>query len=217
MTTKRKKRPVSKTTEHRHRDGDTMVLVTVETRPAVIEFAAIREAVEVEPDPSFRSEAPWERCDGYKHELRDLNHDREIHREACIYHDGRRRVLDVPFDDTLFNWYRKHGASRQTAREAVARSRQHAIKQLTQWYQYGWEWWHVHCDFLDFTAAVGGVDDFAYASGACADDMAYEIAGELVEAGYTVNGLPTEAERRAEYLDNRRESLKHNVRIGTWQ
>ncbi len=216
MRTKLKKRPATKTTEHHHRDGDTMVIVTVQTRPAVIDFADIREAVEVEADPTT-SEAPWEHCDGLEHELRDLNHDKEIHREACIYVDGRRRVIDLPFDQSLFNWYREHGASRQTAREAVARSRQQTIEALAGWYRNGWEWWHVHCGYLDASASVYGVDDYDYAAGDCADAIAHEVAGELVEAGYTVNGLPTEAERRANYLKNRRQSLKYNLQLGTWR
>src|SRR5579872_6944668 len=126
--------------EHQHRHGDTMVIVTVETRPAVIDFEEIREAVKVEPDDGM-SEAPWENCDGFQHELRLPRIDCETDSDACIHHDGRYRIFDVPYDTDLFNWYRKNGASRQVAREAVARSRQQTIEQLKTWYERGWEWW----------------------------------------------------------------------------
>jgi hypothetical protein len=199
-------------TEHKHRDGATMVLVSVETRPAVVEFSDIRDAVKVEPD-EWMSEKPWENCCGYDHELRLPNDDGEADSEACIHHDRRQRIIDVPCDTDLFNWYRKNGASRQVAREAVARARQRKIEQLAKWYSDGWEWWAVSCDYLDASASVCGVDEYGYASGACADEIAEEVAAELVKAGYTVNGIP---DSRRSYLDNRRYHLRLNQLIGTW-
>lgn len=199
--------------EHQHRDGDTMVLVTVESRPAVIDYADIREAVQVTPDEGM-SDTPWENCDGYDHELRLPKNDCETDSEACIHHEGKYRIFSVPFDANLFNWFRQKGASRQVAREAVARSRQQTIEQLKKWYRDGWEWWAVSCDHLDESASVCGVDDYDYAVGDCADEIASEVAHNLEKKGYTVTNQP---DRNAGYLENRRGCLRHNLLIGTWR
>jgi hypothetical protein len=122
-------------------------------------------------------------------------------------------VFEVPENTDLFRWYRQHGASKQMAHEAVARSRQRTIETLKGWYQSGWEWWVTSCDFLDAHASVGGVDSCDYASGDLAQEIADDVAGELERRGFTVTGRP---DRRAEYLKNRRESLRRNLLIGMW-
>jgi hypothetical protein len=203
-------------TEHQHRDGDTMVLVTVETRPAVVEFSAIREAVTVEPDECM-CEAPWENCDGFSHELRDVRDDAELKSEACIYHEHRRQMIELTDDHGIYEYLRARGASRQTAREAVASDRRRTLDVLKKWYRDGWEWWQVSCEYLDASAGVGGVDDYDYASEACADEIAEEVAAELVKKGYTINGIPTEPDRRASYLENRRYHMRQNLLMGTWR
>lgn len=201
---------------HQHRDGDTMVLVTVETRPAVIDYADIREAVKVEPD-ECTTEPPWEHCDGLEHTLRDLNNDEEINSAACVYVDGRRQIIDISTDHGIYEFLRNHGASRQTAREAVARDRQQSIEFLKKCYRDVWEWWRVSCRFLDVSAGLHGVDDYDYGNTDCADDIALEVARELQAKGYTVAGLPTIEDQRAHQLAGRRQSLKHNLQIGAWR
>jgi hypothetical protein len=200
-------------TTHHHRDGETLVTVTVETQQAEIDFEDISDAVKVEPDEGM-SEVPWENCCGFDHELRLPRTDCETDSEACIHHDGRYRVFEVPYDTDLYEWHRKHGASRQVAREAVAQSRQRTIDTLKQWYGSGWEWWVTSCDYLGASASVGGVDDYDYASGDCATDIAEEVAAELQKQGFTVTGMP---DRRAAYLENRRHHLQQNLLIGTWR
>lgn len=200
-------------TQHQHRDGDTMVLVSVETQPAIIDFEDILEAVQVEPDEGM-NETPWDTCEGLEHTLRLPRTDCETDSDACIHHDRRYRIFEVPYDHDLYRWYRSNGASRQVAQEAVARSRQRTIEQLANWYQNGWEWWAVSCEFMGESASVCGVDSYEYASGDCAQDIAEEVAAQLIKAGYTVNGLP---DRRAGYLENRRYHLRQNLLIGTWR
>lgn len=199
--------------EHRHRDGNTMVCVTIETRPAVIDFDDILAAVKVEPD-ECTSEAPWENCDGYEHVVRPIRSDVEGESEAAFYHDGRRVIVIVESDHGIYDYLRANGASRQTAREAVARDRQRTIEQLIRWYQSGWEWWYVACEYLDASDGVGGVDDYDYASGSCAEECALKVAAELEDHGFTVTGKP---DRRAGYLENRREVYRHRLALGTWR
>ena len=85
-----------------HRDADPIVSVSVETRPAVIDFDDILDAVEVGPDDGY-SDRPWDNFTGFDHELRLPRTDSEADSEACIYHDGRYRVFDVPDDTDFFN------------------------------------------------------------------------------------------------------------------
>jgi hypothetical protein len=213
---KLKNQPATKTTRHEHRDGDTMVEVIVRTRPAVIDYADIREAVEVDADECM-SDAPWENCDGFKHDLRDVRDDADLKSEACIYHQGSRQIIELTEDHGIYEYLRERGASRQTAREAVANDRRRTLDILKGWYRDGWEWWYVHCDYLDASAGVGGVDDYEYASEACADEIAGEVAHDLEKKGYTINGIPTEADRRTSYLENRRYHLRQNLLMGTWR
>lgn len=193
-----------------------MVVVTIDTRSAVIDFEKILEAVSIEPDDTL-SDAPWDNCDGFEHTLRLPRIDCETDSEACIHHDGRYRIFDVPYDTDLYNWHRKNGASRQVAREAVALSRQQVVLQLKRWYEHGWEWWRVGCQYLDASASVCGVDDYRYASEEGATEIAEEVAAELETAGYTVANRPGLEDRRAAYLENRRYHLRQNLLIGTWR
>lgn len=199
--------------EHRHRDGDTMVCVTVETLRAVIDFADIREAVNVEPD-EFMSEAPWEHCDGYEHIVRPIRSNEEGDSEAAFTYQGRRQIVIVDTDHGIYDYLRERGASRQVAREAVARDRQRTIEQLIGWYQDGWQWWSVHCDYLDADDGVGGVDCEEYASGDLSEEVALNVAHELESRGFTVTGKP---DRRAGYLESRRYHLRQNLLMGTWR
>ena len=102
----------------------------------------------------------------------------------------------------------------RTAREAVARDRQRTIEQLIEWYQSGWQWWYVSCEYLDVSDGVGGVDDEDYASSYCAEECALNVAAELEDKGYTVKGKP---DRRAGYLENRRAVLRDRLLLGTWR
>jgi hypothetical protein len=190
-----------------------MVCVTISTRPAVIDYAEIREAVTVEPDDCM-SEAPWDNCDGYEHELRPINSPEEGDSEASFHHDGRRQIVVVSTDHGIYDYLRARGCSKQVAREAVASDRRRTIEQLQKWYRDGWEWWQVDCEFMGESDGVGGVDDFDYANGACADDIAENVAHALEEKGYTVTNRP---DRRAGYLENRRYHLRQNLLIGTWR
>jgi hypothetical protein len=189
-----------------------MVCVTVESRPAVIDFADIREAVKVEPDECM-SEAPWENCDGFEHVVRPIRNNEEGDSDASFYHDGRRVIVVMETDHGIYDYLRANGASRQVAREAVARDRQRTIEQLIDWYQDGWQWWYVSCDYLDASDGVGGVDCEEYASGDCAEECAVNVAAELEDRGYTITGKP---DRRAGYVENRRMVYRHRLALGTW-
>jgi hypothetical protein len=191
-----------KRTQHTHRDGNTLVLVTVETRPAVIDFADVYKATEVVPD-ELSYEAPWEHWDDWQHTATDLDDSRfdGVSRDSlrkaageCWDEGNRRRVLiEQPYDSDLYKWYRDNGASRGVARQLVAKSMAKRLEQIVKWYRYGWEWWAVKGEYNGCYARVGGIDDDGYA-----EEMRREIAGELAseleDAGYTVINYPAPAE-----------------------
>ena len=77
--------------------------MTVDSHPAVIDFAEIRAAVSVEPD-EFYNETPWKGCDGYKHELRAPRTDVEAESEACFNHDGRQEIIILEFNSDLYKY-----------------------------------------------------------------------------------------------------------------
>jgi hypothetical protein len=180
-----------------YRDGDTLIEVTVETKPAVVDFADLLDATEVEND-DCHSDAPWECCDGYDHEVIKRRDDREIRREArgFCFHDGEREHVQIVLtdkDDTdLYNWHRRRGASRQVARERVAEDRRLRLDQLTNWYRNGWNWYYVKGEFDGHFASLGGIDDYNYADDYMRLEIAHELVHELEQAGYTVVNKPVD-------------------------
>lgn len=193
-------------TQHTHRDGDTMVLVSVETRPAVIDFADILEATQVVPD-EFNTDAPWEHFDGWEHEAKSTNNlPSEVSnaRGECWNEADRESVLiRMEFDADLFKWYRDHGASKQVARELVAQSMGKRLDQLTGWYSHGWQWWGVKGKYHGVRDSVWGIDDEEYAENRVRSEIAHCIAAGLEAKGYTVRYLErTEAPRQKKQPGN---------------
>ena len=192
------------------RDGN--VMISVETAPAVIEFADILDATKVVSD-EYETMTPWENCDGFEHEaipsrcLPDEADARAMH--GYIYWDRERHVLTLPKgeDYGIYQYMRAQGASRQVAAEAVAAKRRRTLDQLKGWYANGWQWHGVKCNFEvlgeEFEASVWGIDDEDYAEREVKQEIALEVAAQLEAAGYTVIGRP-EPEKR---LGAKRQSM----------
>jgi hypothetical protein len=185
------------------RDGNTMI--AVETASAVIDYADIVAATEVVED-RFENMTPWDHCDGFAHtrqDPRDLGDaaDASAMQGYGRDSDGDRVVLQLTAgeDYGIYEHLRARGASKQVAREAVAAARRKTLELLVNWYENGWEWYGVQCEFSvldeDFGASVWGIDDPEYAERDVVDEIAGEVAYNLEQARYTVTGQPQEEKK----------------------
>jgi len=147
------------------------------------------------------SDAPWENCDGFEHEVETARHsgERDLYEmQGHCYCDGRRESVVITLPDNedhgIYQYLRERGASQQVAREAVAANRRRTLAQLVEWYSNGWQWFGVRCDFevlgQDFSASVWGIDDNDYARDEIVPEIADEVTGWLEKAGFTVTGRP---------------------------
>lgn len=173
-------------TEIKQRDGDVMVSVTVKTEPATISFDEILESVEVEHDE--HSEAPWESCDGYEHEVIDDNTDGN---SAGSFRDSRGRMKRCVTDQFEAWGSAYRGASKQVVFEAHAREVKRTLEQLAKWHADGWEVWCVSCDFKGCSDSLCGVydDDGDYVK-EVSREIASNVADQLEKQGYTVTDRP---------------------------
>ena len=163
------------------RKGDTVSRTDIETFPAIVDFQAIRDSVKIIPDE--HADPPWETCDG-------LEHTRE----------GGKVI--VPWVASLEQHYRKRGASKQVAKQLTARSLVKLREYLESIYTNGYEVWGVVCDFQGFTDSVWGVDDYEYAQGDLSEEVALNVASEMVAAGFEVVNLPDRCQLYAQPRGN---------------
>jgi len=208
------------------RQDDTMV--AIETAPAIVNFDTILDATEVVYDNHY-TEAPWDNCDGYDHEVETAPHcsysasplrDAAEMRGYCFRHGNLEHVVITLSDDDhgIFNRQRSMGATRQVAREAVAADRRRTLDQLVEWYSNGWEWYGVRCDFSllgqDFGASVWGIDDNNYAINVVVPEIADEVADQLEKADFTVTGRP----EREPYSsrESKQSGIRHNLNMQNW-
>lgn len=216
---KTKTRTVETTTEQ---TDDAIVIVSRESRPKQIDFADILAACRIEDDDYHA--APWETCDGYEHEATPAS---RIPDEAdassmqgYAYHDRCRWVITVDDADVKswgnFDHYRKQGASRQVAAEMVAAVKAQTIAQLVKWYENGWNYYCVVCEFYDVFDSLGGIDDYDYAQNECREDVAMNVAHELEAAGHIVVNKPTRAVHRGYTLEGFKEHLTRNLASQSW-
>ena len=178
------------------RQDDTMV--AVETTSAIIDFESILEAAEVVSDDHY-GETPWDDCDGYAHTIGPVSsfnwsYDLQDAR-GCCWCDRQRMVIELTNDDWgIYDYQRDRGATKQVAAEAVASERRRTLDRLVNWYENGWEWWGVRCEFTVlgecFEDAVWGIDDRIYAENEVIPEMASEVAAQLEAAGFTVTNKP---------------------------
>jgi len=191
-----------KRSTHRHRDGDTLVTVNVESDSAVIDYDDILESITVEPDEGMY-DAPWDNCDGFEHTAEPMQTyahepfaDEMENAEGWEWSEGNRERVFITIpkgeDWGTYDHARARGASKGVARELSASARTRTVKQLSRWYRNGWEWFHVFGEYKGAMGACGGIDDYDYADGGMRNEIAEEIAAELEREGYTIVNRPVE-------------------------
>jgi len=186
--------------------------VTVEDR--VIDFNDILDCFSVEGDDEYRT--PWEDCDGYDHETV------RVDSHACegrsnLAHIDRRGAVLVEFSASVekdfadeYQFYRKHGASRQVAAELVARNRRRRMATLIKWLEYGWEYYGVTGDYEGYHSSCWGIDDYKYANDDVRYECAHDIAAQMEADGFIVENRPDpDNQKKANYLYR----LRHNANM----
>lgn len=183
----KKKKAVESTVESfTNRVGDKMVTVTIEREPAVIDFATLVAAGEIEQDDDMR--APWEECDGWEHtateshKLEDRGHFDEVACQAplgkpcvncphhvwvphynpkdVVYCDRTRYLIEVERERVVQwqgEWNKYRNETRQVYEERLARCRRDAIEQLKKWYKDGWCYFWGQVRYGDYDASIGGI------------------------------------------------------------
>jgi hypothetical protein len=204
------------------RQDDTMI--AVESTPAVIDFNDLLNATRVIEDTDF-NEAPWENWDGWEHVARNargLDHAdaRDMQGYCRTWDRGERLVITLPAGDTdgVYRYAREGGASRQVAAETLARARRQTIAQLVEWYENGWQWYGVRCCVtvlgVEYEASLWGIDDPEYAERDVKVEMAFDVAGQLEEAGFTVANKP--AGRHGLTREEKQASIRRRLALQNW-
>ena len=169
------------------REKDVVVRTDTETFPAIADYQAILDSVEVRPDEF--DDPPWETCDGLEHTR-----------------DGEE--ITIPWNESLERYYRERGASKQVAKQLTARSMAKRREYLASVYANGCEVWGVSCDFQGFHDSVWGVDDYESARGEMSEEIALNVASEMQAAGFDVVNLPDRCPNR---------QRRRNVHLFDWR
>jgi hypothetical protein len=181
--------------------GDKIVITKVWETPAVVKFDDLVEACEVEPDNDFRE--PWKEHDGYEHDFRKIEYPEHDDMTLAAGWVSSRRgygsyvqsgliVLDDNCEDT-YQHYRALGYSKQVARERQAESKKRLLAQIARWYREGWYVYQVVCEFRDYSESLCGIlvdEEFDDYLDEVKVEMAYEVAGQMEDHGYVIEGKP---------------------------
>lgn len=121
---------------------------------------------------------------------------------------GRRNKVVVVTREQVVEWQGAYsaynGESRQVYEERLAECRRSALKTLVRWYNDGWQYYAVVCDFLDYTSSLGGImtkddqDDDPYLE-ECKLDVAAEVVHDMEKDGYTVINKPVPCNKNRAY------------------
>ncbi len=197
----------------RYRDGELMVTVQVHLENAKIDFKSILDACEVKPDEEFRR--PWEDGNGWEHDKVDATHDDQEHAFNFVRPNrGKNFLLRFKAEAGLPSYedYRKLGASKQVARELEAQAVRENMKTLVGWYENGWEYFGIVCDFKGAHDSCWGYLGYE------ADDIeglkvehAMNVAHELEKQGYEVENCPKPKARTFDTLAAIRERMSRLV------
>lgn len=175
----------------------------VEERSAIVEFVNIFRRCEVEEDDDCGR--PWDNCDGYGHSFLDPE---EVHgiSPTISYQDIKRmsgyvkntynsnegviQLHTTCSNQTPWTYWHERGASKQVARQMAAAERAMIMAQLVEWYEQGWQYYYVTCDYRGYRESLCGIDDLEYARQCVTKDLAAEVAHDMLEDGWLVEGLP---------------------------
>jgi hypothetical protein len=200
----------------RHLTADSVVTVetTVTIKPRHVDFQDIYDAIEVVDDPMM-TDAPWESQDGYEHHAALARED-AFAADKPGYCASAGKVITLEHDQSLFDWYRERGCSRQVARELVARSMKQTLAQVVEWYEHGWNWYGVTGDYLGYHDSLWGIDDTEYAENSVRDDIASQIAHAMEQDGFVIENKPEHPEyigRGNMTRDNWQNHFRRNVNL----
>lgn len=173
---------------------------STQQQSAVIQWHSILEKTEVVEDYNDHS-APWDNCDGWAHEFHfDAQTDWDY---SASYTDMRGHVYATNHTDAgvivvdpkaaylpTWKYFHDAGASKQVARELAAQALRNCIDQLKEWYQDGWLWHGVRCEYGDAEASVWGIDCRDYAEREVVPEIAGEVAHQLEQEGWLIEGQP---------------------------
>jgi hypothetical protein len=134
-----------------------------------------------------------------------------------VYRDDRGRWQRVVLKgDGLStpDWWRDRGLSKQRAAECAAEQNRRTAEQVARWRRDGWEVVTVSCELYEYGDSVSGVydPDSAYLR-ELQEDMAREVAWEMAQDGYVIEGMPVIDHRAAE-LAAKRETYHRNLWLG---
>lgn len=200
--------------------------------PALIDFQMLLNAVEVEDDD--HTEMPWESGDGWEHAIEELESDSfggssDDFKKTRGYlpHRGRYKYERVVVTDesycgdsrkARFEYFHRRGASKQVAREMVAKQDRAYIDQLVEWYDHYQEVYvklEIEIGGKTYEDSCGGFDE-EYGRNEARREIASNVIYALEKDGYTVVGY----DRHAEYNKNRtwhkKEQLRRNLHLFDW-
>lgn len=159
----------------------------------IINFADIAQSIEYD---DCNNEAPWESCDGWDHSIKwlstDSNYDIKYSRGYGYSSANRQNFLITINDsDIIDKWglTRRNGESKQVWLERIAKIKQNALNQLVRWYEEGWTWYRAFAEYDIYSDSIGGIDCYEYAE-ECATECALEVAAQMENNGYIVEGKP---------------------------
>lgn len=202
------------------KQGD--IMIAVECAPSTINFDDILDSAEVVID-EFTYETPWENCDGFEHTTRWAtveDYEREPRGFCWSCADGKRIVVELSdkADFGLYEYLRNRGASKQVAAEAVACQRRKTLNYLTSWYENGWTWYGVKCNFSilgkEYRDSIYGIDNEKSANDEFLLETARNVACDLEHDGFIVVGKP---DVKKDYRERKRESVRFGLSLGTWK
>ena len=177
-------------------EGDKIVKTTVEEFDRYVDWDDIKGDIEGD---DWTGEAPWEHSDGWEHEVEKTSHwDHEDRTESYTYYNTGGwydpKGFIIVDDDDVIKWgcVGPTGCSKQVRFEAIARAKRKATEQLVKWYENGW---YVYCAFAkygDYDSSLGGIygDSWADYVKECVEDCRHEVADQLEQDDYIVEGRP---------------------------
>jgi hypothetical protein len=171
----------------------TTVTTVIEERE--VSYDDVLESVSIEND-DWSGEAPWESCDGWEHEARQLGYyDHEGLEDGRGYARTHRHspnvLIEIDEDDIVNEWGCNGypGASKQVRAELIAQVKRNALDQLVKWYEDGWEYYSVCGGFNGCTDSLGGIDCVEDAE-EMRRDVCNEICKQLESEGYIIIDRP---------------------------
>jgi hypothetical protein len=184
--------------------------------PARIDYDNIFDATKVVID-EYHSDTPWHMCDGWEHtELREVDL-LYPSRPRGKTRDGGLILLDNSQWNTT-HYLRDKGASKQVAAECCAAAKQRTLDQLVEWYNDGWWWYGVVCDYHGYEDSVWGLlEDEGEHIEELRHEMAESVANSMTQDGYVIYYTPDYRERiRRNRLEAKRRRLHYNLHMFDW-